>query len=283
MTPATPAAIVLAGGRASRLGGAAKPLLEVDGRTLLDAAVSALEAAGCAPIVVSGPPLPTARAVVRVREEPAFGGPVAGIAAALPVIDAERVVVLAVDLARPADALAALCAGADALADRDGVCLEDPSGRTQWLAGMYRTAALRRGLDALPDGGRDASLRALTRGMRIATVPAPLEATRDIDTWQDLEQAQARGADVSDRTLPPEALDEWADAACARLGIDRAAVSVPLVLDLARDVAHGVARPAAPLSAYIAGLAAGRAGGDEAAQREAVAALTALANEWAGR
>lgn len=85
------------------------------------------------------------------------------------------------------------------------------------------------------------------------------------------------------RTLPPEALDEWADAACARLGIDRATLSVPLVLDLARDIAHGVARPAAPLSAFIAGLAAGRAGASADDQRAAVAALTALASEWEAR
>lgn len=280
----TTAAIVLAGGRASRLDGAAKPLLELGGRTLLARVVDALADAGCAPIVVAGPPMPAPRPVVQVREEPPFGGPVAGIAAALRALDADRVVVLAVDLAEPEAALGALLPHAEALADHDAVCLVDPDGRTQWLTALYRTAALRRGLSGLPESGRDASLRALTRGLRIAEVPAPLRATRDIDTWQDLEEAQARGADVNEsRTLPPEALDEWADAACARLGVDRAALSVPLVLDLARDVAHGVARPAAPLSAFIAGLAAGRAGADEGAQREAVAALTALANEWAAR
>lgn len=82
------------------------------------------------------------------------------------------------------------------------------------------------------------------------------------------------------RTLPPEALDDWAAAACRSLGLDRDEISIPLVLDLARDVAHGVARPAAPLSAFLAGLAAGRAGGSPAEQEHAIRALVALAEQW---
>ena len=65
---------------------------------------------------------------------------------------------------------------------------------------------------------------------------------------------------MSDRTLPPEALDAWAAAVRDKLALDHD-LPVALVLDLARDVANGVARPAAPLSAFAAGLAAGRAGG----------------------
>ena len=53
-------------------------------------------------------------------------------------------------------------------------------------------------------------------------------------------------------------LDDWTGAACAELGLDPAALDVPLVLDLARDVAHGVARPAAPLTAYLLGVAVGQ-------------------------
>lgn len=87
---------------------------------------------------------------------------------------------------------------------------------------------------------------------------------------------------TGNRTLPPEALDEWTIAACERLGLDADDVSVPLVLDLARDIAHGVARPAAPLSAFLAGLAAGRAGGSTAEQERVVAELVQLAEAWEG-
>ncbi|MER7796111.1 DUF6457 domain-containing protein [Microbacterium sp. NPDC096154] len=85
---------------------------------------------------------------------------------------------------------------------------------------------------------------------------------------------------MSDRTLPPEALDEWTRAACERLGLDSAEISIPLILDLARDVAHGVARPAAPLTAFLAGLAAGRAGGSPADIERAVAEVVELASTW---
>lgn len=185
------AAIVLAGGRASRLGGAAKPLLEVGGRTLIDGVLAALADAGVDPIVVCGPPMPVAREVSWVREDPPFGGPVTGIAAGLRAVDAERVALLAADLARPAAALAVLLPHAVELTEADAVCLADPDGRSQWLAGVYRADALRRGLAALADSGRDASLRDLLRGMRIRTVPASREAVADVDTWQDLEQARA--------------------------------------------------------------------------------------------
>lgn len=81
----------------------------------------------------------------------------------------------------------------------------------------------------------------------------------------------------TNRTLPPEALDAWAQVLCERFALDAQDVPVALILDLARDVANGVARPAAPLSAFVAGLAAGRAGGTPEDVRAAVAAITELA------
>ena len=82
------------------------------------------------------------------------------------------------------------------------------------------------------------------------------------------------------RTLPPEALDEWALALRERFGLAADDVPVALILDLARDVANGVARPAAPFSAFVAGLVAGRAGGAPEQVREAVAAVVELAAGW---
>lgn len=84
---------------------------------------------------------------------------------------------------------------------------------------------------------------------------------------------------MTDRTLPPESLDEWAAALRVELGLPDE-LPVALVLDLARDVANGVARPAAPLSAFAAGLAAGRAGGSPDDVRAAVDSVTRLAAGW---
>jgi hypothetical protein len=67
-------------------------------------------------------------------------------------------------------------------------------------------------------------------------------------------------------------LEEWIEAVCRELGLERDQIDRDLVLDLARDVAHGVARPAAPLTAYLLGLAVGR-GADPA---QAAATLTGL-------
>ncbi|MBW9121347.1 molybdopterin-guanine dinucleotide biosynthesis protein MobA [Microbacterium trichothecenolyticum] len=82
------------------------------------------------------------------------------------------------------------------------------------------------------------------------------------------------------RTLPPEALDAWADALRERFDLAPEELPVALILDLARDVALGVARPAAPFSAFAAGLVAGRAGGSPEDIAAAVAVITAMANEW---
>ncbi|TDB85876.1 hypothetical protein E1264_19665 [Actinomadura sp. KC216] len=71
-------------------------------------------------------------------------------------------------------------------------------------------------------------------------------------------------------------LDDWIDAACRELGLERCDIDQGLVLDLARDVAHGVARPGAPLTAYLLGLAVGRG----APARDAAARLTEMAENW---
>ncbi|WP_222869222.1 DUF6457 domain-containing protein [Actinomadura chibensis] len=71
-------------------------------------------------------------------------------------------------------------------------------------------------------------------------------------------------------------LEDWINAACLELGLERGDVDRDLVLDLARDVAHGVARPGAPLTAYLLGLAVGRG----APARDAAARLTEMAEGW---
>ncbi|HEY3261982.1 MAG TPA: NTP transferase domain-containing protein, partial [Pseudonocardiaceae bacterium] len=71
------AAVVLAGGRARRLGGVDKVGLAIGGRTLLDGVLVACD--GAEPIVVVGPRRPTATPVRWAREEPAHAGPLAAL------------------------------------------------------------------------------------------------------------------------------------------------------------------------------------------------------------
>ena len=218
-------AVLLAGGRASRMGGVDKPGLLVDGVSMRDRAIAAVGPVGADPIVVVGPEpdavespadadasqdaehepaaaatasdttsaSSTARAAVRwVREDPPFSGPAAAIVTGLEVPGAdatEWTLLLACDLPHPGIAVARLMSGIPALPpEADGVCLVDGSGRPQWLTGVYRTAALTGAASALPDGGRDQPVRALLAGLSVELLTDSGAGARDVDTWQDYEQ-----------------------------------------------------------------------------------------------
>ncbi|GAA1848172.1 molybdenum cofactor guanylyltransferase [Myceligenerans crystallogenes] len=229
--PATPAhdAIILAGGRAARLGGASKPALTAGGVPLLHRALDAAGAAGR--IAVVGPDdlagllaaHPAAARSTLTREVPAFGGPAAGIAAGLaalrgkagdreettgpaarpgapPLEGTDRwVLLLAVDVPRAAGAVGALvdavgreaCDGAHLVVD----------GRAQWLVGIYRAAALSGRLGAIGAGqagasagtaGRGASVRQLMDGLDLLEVPDPGRLSADVDTPDDAAQLGIR-------------------------------------------------------------------------------------------
>lgn len=194
-------AILLAGGRASRVGGARKPLFEVGGQTLLSRAVAAVAHAGARPIVVAAPALDPSLDVEWVVEDPPFGGPVAGIVAALERTalwepEPEWTFVLACDLPRVDAAVARLTSDIPLLpAGTEGVCLADASSRPQWLTGAYRTAALRAAARAIPDAGRHAPVRELLDDLAIAAIAAPDDLTADVDTWEDLGRARAAAGD----------------------------------------------------------------------------------------
>ncbi|UIN31422.1 molybdenum cofactor guanylyltransferase [Microbacterium binotii] len=188
-------AIILTGGRAARLDGIPKALVRLEGATLLERAVDAARAAGAVDVIVAGPEVDPAPDHVRwVREDPAFTGPAAALHAAMTIAaaDAAWTLVLAVDLVRPAEAVARLMTDKELLPrDTDGICLGDASSRPQWLTGLYRTAALARGAASLDDEGRDQAVRQIMAELAIAVVRAPDEVVADIDTWEDLQDAGA--------------------------------------------------------------------------------------------
>ena len=194
-------AVILAGGRGARVSGAVKPLFEVGGATLLRKAVASVAAVGAHPIVVAAPVLDESLDVEWVREDPPFGGPVAGIVAAFDRDDLwadapQWTFVLACDLPQVASAVAVLRDAVALLpADTDGACLADPSSRPQWLTGVYRTATLRAAARSVPSGGRDAPVRDLVADLAIAALTVPADLTADIDTWEDLHRARAAAGD----------------------------------------------------------------------------------------
>src|SRR5690242_17399810 len=78
------------------MGGGDKTRLPVDGTSLLDRVLLALDAG--AGVVVVGDQRPTARAVTWTREQPLHAGPSAAVAAGVALVDADVTVLLAADL-----------------------------------------------------------------------------------------------------------------------------------------------------------------------------------------
>lgn len=191
------AAVVLAGGAARRLGGAAKPALEVAGRSMLDRVLTAV--ADAAPRVVVGPPAPgTPAGFLRTQEQPPGGGPVAAAAAGLALVpeDVGAVALLAADLPLlTPEAVAALrtALAAPSTPPADAALYVDGEGRRQLLCGVWRTAVLRAAVDRLGTGLAGAPVRALLAGVRVAEVswagtgPPPWF---DCDTDADLRRVR---------------------------------------------------------------------------------------------
>jgi molybdopterin-guanine dinucleotide biosynthesis protein A len=179
---------VLAGGRSSRFG-SDKTMATLSGRTLLDLVVDALPPD--VPCIVAGPRAPSARPAVGLAvEEVPFGGPVAGLAAALPLVTTDLVGVIAADMPYATPALVELI---DALAARpdsvDAVVSIDSDGRMQQLLAAYRTAALDQSVRALGDPMNQA-MRTVIAGLAIETRSASHDRLLlDVDTADDLSEA----------------------------------------------------------------------------------------------
>jgi molybdopterin-guanine dinucleotide biosynthesis protein A len=135
-------------------------------------------------VVVVGDELVTSRPVTFLREDPAEGGPAAGLLAGLAGFPRPRrlVVVLAVDMPRVTTATVRRLV--EAVADA-GALLVDENGRRQYLCAAYRTEAL---LAAAPplEEQHGLPMRRLVDDLRLAEVPALGGETRDVDTWEDL-------------------------------------------------------------------------------------------------
>lgn len=183
-------AIVLAGGRATRLDGADKAAVEVDGRRLLDRALDAVVAARTVVVVGDAPSAgPAPASEVRwTRERPAYGGPVAATYAGLDALHGSSplVVVLAVDMPGVTDRTVARLVGA--AEGRDGAVLT--AGGRRHLAFAVRATALD---DLRPVPADGVAMRELWARLDLAEVPGSAVEGDDIDTWADLAGGPDRG------------------------------------------------------------------------------------------
>ena len=194
-------AVVLAGGRSSRLGGTDKPGLVVGGQTLLGSVVSAMTSAGAGRVVVVGPERPAVRGtgvqggqVRYTREDPPGRGPVAALRCGLTGVSAPAVVLAAADLPflRPPHVARLLAALAPAPAPAPaGVVTLDAAGRPQWLVSAWPAAGLRDALERYPGS----SLRGLLGPLDPVLLPDETAAGQpppwlDCDTAEDLRLAR---------------------------------------------------------------------------------------------
>jgi molybdopterin-guanine dinucleotide biosynthesis protein A len=183
-------AIVLAGGRATRLGGASKAALSVDGRSMLERTLAAVSRAQHVVVVGDESDLRAAApdaSITIVREVPTFGGPAAAIAAGFDALDgpSDFVVVVGCDMPALGDAIDVLI---DAVrSGSDGAIAVSSDGRTQQLVGVYSTGGLTECVTRHRDAGdlENLSVRALLSGLEPALVPVPDGSTDDVDTWAD--------------------------------------------------------------------------------------------------
>jgi molybdenum cofactor guanylyltransferase len=174
-------ALVLAGGAGRRLAGADKPSLVVGGQRLLDRVLAAV--AGAERTIVVGPPR---HGVATVSEEPPGAGPVPALRRGLAEVSAPWVAVLAADL--PFLRAGHIGVLLRAAGNRNGAVLADDGGRPQWLAGCWRTAAVRAALASYPGD----SVRGLLGPLQPVLLRLPDEPWRDCDTPADLAWARER-------------------------------------------------------------------------------------------
>lgn len=198
-------AVVLAGGRSTRLGGVDKTALQIDGVAMLTTVLTAAAGAGAAPIVVMGasrPDLapPEVLDAVRFVADPVEqGGPAAALAAAIATLGQPAppyLFVLAADLPHvSAEALRDL-ASSLATADPgvDAVVPVDAEGRSQWLFSVWRTTALHHRISVREVAAGTALHRLLgparTRAWRPSSAAVDPEPWRDCDTPEDLHRAR---------------------------------------------------------------------------------------------
>lgn len=189
-------AIVLAGGRSTRLGCTPKAELRLGGRSLLEHALDAVSSARRIVVVGPAPHAPLPAGVLRTRESPLFAGPAAAIAAGLDALAASEplpsahILVIACDMPGIAPAVELLLANA---ADGDGTIGIDDD-RLQPLVALYNTSSLVAAVAQHDEQLAGLSMFRLIGELQLTELALPSRASDDIDTWADADRFGATAA-----------------------------------------------------------------------------------------
>ena len=190
-------ALIVSGGKATRLGGITKTALSVDGVPLIKRALTAVRDVSphCPAVVVGNTDgLDDLGHVTHLREDPPFTGPAAAIAAGVKHVTTEFVAVLAADL--PLINAHTVRALVDAVGENDCAVPDcavavDPAGRVQYLTAVWRTRVLAEVISTAEVAHRPA--RILYERCDWVPVHLGQATTADIDT---LDDAQRFGVDL---------------------------------------------------------------------------------------
>jgi molybdopterin-guanine dinucleotide biosynthesis protein A len=205
-----PLGVILAGGRATRMGGGDKGLLPLGGGTILDQVIDRLSPqVGGLALNANGDPARFDALGLPVLPDPieGYAGPLVGVLAGLDwaaECDAETIVTVAADTPFfPADLVARLCDTATGMA-HPLVLAATPRAEGEATKSMSRSGLVRHptfGLwptalrddlrAALLDGLRKVVLWTETHGGREAVFDGPGDPFFNVNTPEDLEQARA--------------------------------------------------------------------------------------------
>jgi molybdopterin-guanine dinucleotide biosynthesis protein A len=244
-----PDSIIVAGGKATRMGGLDKAMLPLglSGKTLLEDIIKSCPGK----VFVVGKPreigIDTADLVTWVPDLNPGGGPAAGIWSGLTNVTSEYVFISAADQRLSRDTVSKLIAAA---LDRDGAWAIRSDSNGQPLCACVRTELLRDLLTST-QGVNQSPLRLLS-SLQMVGVNVNPDQVVDFDTWQDVAKA-VNGSEAMDQIT-----QMWMTRVATLLDVDPHEVLTAELLDLTREVAHGVERKSAPLTTFLLGYAAGK-------------------------
>jgi molybdopterin-guanine dinucleotide biosynthesis protein A len=189
------AAAILAGGRARRLGGVAKGLIEIGGRPIVARARDALAQLATEVLLIAGDPTPYAAlpGLTPVRDRSPGEGPLAGLEAALLATSAEALLVVGCDLPFLDPAVLRLIASH---APEAQAVVPRVAGRPQALHARYSRTVLPEVEARLARGER--RLLGLLQGIEVAYLEEPqlravdpqLRSLTNVNTPEDVARAQ---------------------------------------------------------------------------------------------
>ncbi len=266
-----PDSIIVAGGRATRMGGVDKAMLPLglSGETLLADIIKSCPGK----VFVVGNPreigIDTADLVTWVPDLNPGGGPAAGIWSGLTSVTSEYVFISAADQTLSSDTVSTLIAAA---LGRDGAWAIRSDGNGQPLCACVRTELLRDLLTST-QGANQSPLRLLS-SLQMVGVNVNPDQVVDFDTWQDVAKA-VNGSEAMDQIT-----QMWMTRVATLLDVDPHEVLTSELLDLTREVAHGVERKSAPLTTFLLGYAAGKDSLKPEEVRKLIETISNAVAEW---